>query len=422
MNRNKFLVTLAGAALGLGASGAIAQSDSERAYSAELNADAAAKTQYFAKNNGFTITDGTNKLRIGGFTQFRYNLNFRDNPQTGGDHDSGFTNGFEMPRTRLIFTGNVLDPNLVFKIEGQFTDGAGDSGSSGFDLLDAYAGYKYSDELSFYGGQFQIPLMREWYSSPFGVQGADYGIVTDVFSPGYSQGVWMQYQADAFKAIVAIDDGANAAGTRYTSGQEADYGVTARVEGKLSGDWARFNDFQSWKSDNGVASMIGAGIHYQHNGNTAHPGTGSVPQLSLLQWTIDGSIEFAGANLYGAFVHRHVEPDDDNGDSTDDFGVQVSGGVFVTEQDEIFGRWDWVIPDDDRAGDDDDFHALTVGWNHFFVPDSSAAKFTTELMWALTEADENSLVAATAGSAATGLLPDSEDSQVLVRFQFQLAF
>jgi hypothetical protein len=28
----------------------------------------------------------------------------------------------------------------------------------------------------------------------------------------------MQYQADAFKAIVAFDDGANAAGTRYTSG------------------------------------------------------------------------------------------------------------------------------------------------------------------------------------------------------------
>lgn len=60
--------------------GALAQSDSERP-SAELNADAVAKTQYFAKANGFTITDGSNKLRVSGFTQFRYTLNFRAIPR-----------------------------------------------------------------------------------------------------------------------------------------------------------------------------------------------------------------------------------------------------------------------------------------------------------------------------------------------------
>ncbi len=419
MNRSKFLVMLAGAALGLGASGALAQSDSERAYSAELNADAVAKTQYFAKANGFTITDGSNKLRVSGFTQFRYTLNFRDDPQTAGAHDSGFTNGFELPRTRLIFSGNVLDPNLSFKIEGQFSD----SNEGSFDLLDAFAAYKYSDEFTVAGGQFQIPLMREWSLSPFGVQGADYGVVTDVFNPGYSQGVWFVYQADAFKAIVAIDDGAKTANTRYSSGSEADIGLTARIEGKLSGDWNRFNDMSSWKSDNGIATLLGLGAHYQHTGNTAHPGSGAVPQTSFFQWTVDASVEFAGANLYAAFVHAHNEPDDDNGESTDDFGVQVQGGFFVADQDELFGRWDWVIPDDNRgSGNEDDFHALTAGWNHYFVPDSNAAKFTTEVMWALNPTDENSLVNATSGSAATGILPDSEDNQIQIRFQFQLAF
>ncbi|MCK6476818.1 MAG: OprO/OprP family phosphate-selective porin, partial [Phycisphaerales bacterium] len=367
MSRNKFLVMLAGAALGFGATGALAQSDSERAYSAELSADAVAKTQSFAKANGFTITDGTNKLRVSGFTQFRYNLNWRDDPGNdgNGDHDSGFANGFELPRTRMILSGNVLDPNLSFKVEGQFSD---DSDGS-FDLLDAFAAYKYNDEFTVAGGQFQVPLMREWYLSPFGVQGADYGMVTDVFNPGYSQGIWGVYQNDAFKGIFAFDDGGNAANTRYNSVSEADYGLTARLEGKLSGDWARFNDMSSWKSDNGVATLIGGGIHYQNNGNTAHPGNGPAPQFQYLLYTIDASIEFAGANLYGAFVGQHIDPSDEaGGDSYDDFGVQLAGGFFLAEQDELFGRWDWIIADDDRPTEDEDVNALTVGWNHYFVP------------------------------------------------------
>lgn len=420
MNRSKFLVMLAGAALGLGASGALAQSDSERAYSAELSADAVAKSQYWAKNNGFTITDGTNKLRISGFTQFRYNLNFRDSPglDANGDHDNGFANGFEMPRTRLIFSGNVLDPNLSFKIEGQFSDNS----EGGFDLLDAFTSYKWNDEISISGGQFQIPLMREWYLSPMGVQGADYGLVTDVFNPGYTQGIWMTYQSDAFKGIFSINDGARAANTRYTSAGEADIAVTARLEGKLAGDWSRFDETASWRSDDGMATLLGLGLHWQHDGNTAHPGNGPVLQRNLLQYTVDLTMEFGGANVYGAFVGVHNDPDSGGGNSTDDFGVQIGGGFFVTEQDELFGRWDWVIADDDRPTDDDDVHALTFGWNHYLVPDSNAAKFTTELVWFINETNANSLAATSVGSAATGLLPSSEDNQVLVRFQFQLAF
>ncbi|MCC6425758.1 MAG: hypothetical protein IT435_02950 [Phycisphaerales bacterium] len=426
MSQTKFLVMLAGAALGLGASGALAQSDADRAYSAELSADAVNKTQYMAKANGFVITDGTNKLRVGGFTQFRYNMNWRDNPGDAGEpHDSGFTNGFEMPRTRLIFSGNVLDPNLSFKIEGQFSDGAGDE-TNNFGLLDAFTAYKFTDEFTLAGGQFQIPLMREWYSSPFGTQGVDFGVVTQVFSPGYSQGVWGIYQSDAFKAIFGLDDGMNAANTQYASATEADYGLFARLEGKFSGDWNRFNEFASWKSDSGVASMLGGGLHYQHNGNTASPAsTAPNPQMQLYQYTIDGTIEFGGANLYAAFVGRHTDPDDGGGNSVEDFGFELAGGFFVAEQDELYGRWDWVIPDDDRTGtgggEDDDFHCLTFGWNHYLVPDSNAAKFTAELAWFLNEIESGGGLVAT-NQVSTDILPSNEDDQVLIRFQFQLAF
>ncbi len=420
MSQNKFLVMLAGAALGLGASGALAQSDSQNAYAAELSADAVAKTQYMAKANGFSITDGTNKLRVSGFTQFRYNLNFRDDPSVGPGHDSGFTNGFELPRTRIAFTGNVLDPNLLFKIEGQFSD----SSDGNFGLLDAFAGYKYSDELSMFAGQFQVPLLRDWYLSPYGSQSEDISIVTDIFNPGYSQGIWGVYQADAFKAIFAFDDGANAANTTYYSnGAEADWGLTLRMEGKLSGDWNRFNDMSSWKSDSGMATMIGGGLHWQHNGNTAAPGGGSQAQGQFVEYTIDASFEFGGANLYAAFVGAHTDPDSGGGKNTDDFGFEIQGGFFVAEQDELYARLDWVIPDSDRPDTgDDDFYALTLGYNHYLVPDSNAAKFSTELMWCLNEPSKNDLVSSTSPSSQTGLLPDGGDNQVLLRFQFQLAF
>lgn len=124
--------------------------------------------------------------------------------------DSGFTNGFELPLIRPIFSGNVLDPNLSFKIEGQFSD----SSEGNFDLLDAFAAYKYSDEFTIAGGQFQIPLMREWSLSPFGVQARGRRRHRRLL-PATPRAIWMVYQADAFKAIVAIDDAAKSQNTRW---------------------------------------------------------------------------------------------------------------------------------------------------------------------------------------------------------------
>ncbi|HLO40175.1 MAG TPA: porin [Phycisphaerales bacterium] len=410
MTRRSSIVSAAVVAFSAGL--ALAGDDTARATRAELAADAVAKTQYMEKAKGFFITDGENKLKVGGFTQFRYLLNFRDDPDTGSAHDSGFANGFELARTRLNFSGNVLDPNLKFKVEGEFSRTTGE-----MSLLDSFITYAFSDELTLRVGQFKAPLQREQLVSDVYQLAIERSVVDSVFNQGRTQGVELQYTVDSFRGMASINDGLQALNTRYTSTTEADVGVTARAEFKFGeADWKQFEDFTSFRGGK-TGGLLGAAVHWQHDGNTATPGSPEDPQSDLISYTVDFSFESDGWNMFIAGIGSHYD-EGDSSDSLDDFGVVAQAGFFVSDHDEIFGRWDWVAPDSDRA-EDDDFNTLTVGWNHYFIPESHAAKFSTDLCWFLNEPSNNELISTNGRNA---LLPDNNDNQIAVRFQFQLIF
>ncbi len=396
------------------------QDDPTNALKAELSADALAKSQYMEKANGFSITDGTNKLRVGGWAQFRYLANFRDDPaNSGGAHDSGFTSGFELARTRLNFSGNVLDPNLKFKIEGDFSRTTGD-----FGLLDSFATYSFQDSMQGFtlrAGQFKAPLLREQLVSDTNQLAVERSVVDSVFNQSRSQGVEMQYAADTFRGVVNLNDGLNSLNTVYTSTTEADIGVTARGEFKFGdGDWKRYDDFTSWRKSP-TGGMVGVAGHWQHAGNTATPGGGTNPvaQTDLFVYTADLSIEGDGWNVFGEFVGSHFEGDESSADF-DDFGAVIQAGVFVADNDEIFGRWDCVFPDSDRSADKD-FNTLTAGWNHYFVPESQALKFTADVCWFIDTVADNALVS-TRTNGRNALLPDVNDNQFALRLQLQFMF
>ena len=91
---------------------------------------------------------------------------------------------------------------------------------------------------------------------------------------------------------------------------------------------------------------------------------------------------------------------------------------------EIFGRFDSVIPDGDRAGDDT-FNTLTFGANHYFH--GQAAKFSIECQWFFADTVNNDLVHGVAtgvggDGSRIGLLPSANDNQIALRMQFQLLF
>ena len=451
MKRTQQISTIAGAALGLSLSAAaVAQSTTDRGYNAEIAADAASRTSLLQSGStaghnqrGFYIGsgDGNYTLYVGGYTQFRYVLSFADDDGEGDTEDFG--NGFDQTRSRLIFQGNVINPNLSFYVEGAF-DGSADGGTLGsdgsFTLLAYWGQYEFDNGVALKFGQFKAPVTRERMVDARHLLAADRSVVDEIFNAGRTQGVAFTYRNDNIGLIGAIHDGARTANTPFHTSAgatytgvagaapaagatlvgESDIALTARGEFKLAGDWERFEDFTSFRNSEDVAAMIGAAFHWQTHGNTASwGGAGQVSsaEADILVYTIDASVEGNGWNLYGAFVGATADIDD--GEDVDNFGFLVQGGVFLADQFELFGRWDVYLPDDDNAGDDD-FHTFTVGGNYYFVPESHAAKFTADLQW-FTEEVSNS-TGVLAPSSTTALVPSSDDDQIALRFQMQLAF
>ena len=423
MNRTRMLALLAGAAMGAGV--ASAQTANNAALERELLADAGARASFQAggtagHDGAFFVAsaDGNNRLEVGGYTQFRYTISSRDT--SGNDED--FTSGFDLPYAALTFGGNVINQNLTFFMRGYF-DGQGQSGN--FQLADAYGTYTFDNNLTVTWGQFVVPVIRERMVDDTKQLAAGRSVMTSTFSPEYTQGVALSYANDNFKILGAIDDGANTANTAIYSTAEADFAVTGRAEFKWAGDWDQFKDFTSWQGTEGYAGMFGLAGHYQTTGNTGNTTTftnTAVNSVDTFLYSADVSIEGNGWNAYGAFVGRSVDPD--GASSTDEFGALVQGGFFLTEQDELFARWDAIFTDSSvNTSGDDDYHTLTFGVNHYFVAGSHAAKFTGQVQWALSDQAGASTVSGfTTPNNMTGVLPTSQDNQFNIVAQMQLVF
>ena len=450
--QTKSIMLIAGMALSTTAFSAAAETTP--AYQSELRADAGSRTSLLQSgataghnSNGFFIGsgDGNYNLYVGGYTQFTYSLNFRDGGDDGplGSDSEDLTNGFDAKRTRLIFQGNVLNPNLSFYIQGAFEGDNSSDSSGGFELLDAYGNYDFDNGWGVKWGQFKAPYNREELVDPRHTLASDTSVVNAVFNAGRTQGVALHYRGDNLGFVGSLNDGASTSNTPYWTGAsdpilssafggpielEADFSVTGRVEYMFAGQWERFEDFTSFRNSDDIAVLLGGAAHYQHGGDTAGftpAGVGGGTELAfteydLFLYTIDISVEGNGWNLFGAFIGRTVDPD--GVDSANDFGFVVQGGFFLADQFELFARWDAVYADDDAYGSSDDFNTFTFGGNYYFVPESHAAKLTVEASYFIDTVSDNPLVLPTAPSSTTGLVPDTDDGQWVLRGQMQLVF
>jgi hypothetical protein len=436
MNRITTLALIAGSALGMSAN-AQTSLDTDRAYAAEMLADAGSRANLLQSGSAghdgnFFIAsgDGNYRLNVSGVTQFRYVMNFHDeddgsaNPSPDNEE---FTNGFDLTRAYLDFTGNVINPETIYKIRGEFQGGSQGDDDGSFNLEDAWAQHNFENGMSVRWGQFKAPvLFEEFYVDSHYQLAADRSVTNEVFTGGYTQGVALSYRDDNWGGTFSVNDGARTANTPYFSAAEADYALTARLDFLLAGgDWATFNDFTSWRGNDVFDARIGGAIHWQTAGDTAAFGPGgqvAVTEADLLVYTLDVSLEGNGWNAFAAFVGNSLDPD--QGASSDNYGGIIQAGVFVADQWELFARWDAIFFDDDfTTGDnDDDFHTITAGVNYYFVPESHAAKLTADVVYFLNEIDAATQVGALAPSQKTTLLPSGDDDQFAIRLQMQLMF
>jgi hypothetical protein len=423
------LVALAGLAVPAGvlAQSSANSSDEVRAIVAEAMADSQSRSSLLAagetaghdKNFFIASNDGAFRLNVGGMIQFRYYANFRDDNSVAGiNPGDDFEGGFQTTRTRLNFTGNIINPDWFYRVEAQFE---ADGGS--FTLLDAFAGYNFGDGWSLQWGQFEFAFSREENINPGKYLAVDQSVVNAVFTQGYSQGAQVKYQDDNWRAFAGFSDGLRTANTDINNPAENDFGVNGRLEYKFGGNWAQFEDFTSPPGSD-FGALLGGAVWYQQSANTGAP---TDVDLDYLGYTLDLALEGDSWNIFGAFHGRHLESRGPVGNSntpeSDDFGGVLQAGWRFSETDEIFARWDGVFLDQDTvpANSDDNFHFATVGWNHYFA--GHAAKFTADVVYSFNQTD--GLINSGIGgfpNTGLGLLGSSEDGEAVVRLQFQLLF
>jgi hypothetical protein len=419
MDRTTRLFALAGTVLALsGAAFASDSPDAGRADAAELLADAASRTSQLAQAEGgrrFSVD-------VHGYFQFRYNWNHRDS-QPGLDEEN--TIGFQMARSRLNISGNIISDDWGYFI--QF--GANPDGD--MFLEDVYGTYRFESGWQAQFGQFKLPFARETLIGDQYLLAADRSISESVFGLSRAQGVQMGYAADAFRFAAAFSDGANTLNSDFNSpdggmegGFVADYAFTARAEWKWAGDWSQARDFTSFQNSQ-FFGMVGIAGHYQSGGDTFAETTGTTIDHDVWAATADVSIEGSGWNIFAAGNIHSFRIRDGFAFFPDerlvDYSFLVQGGIFVTPQTEIFARYDVVMPDSDWdfIDSDEDFTTITLGVNHYFVPESHAAKLTVDFQWFFMESMQSSIVSQ---DTLRGLLDDASDDQWNLRAQLQLLF
>ncbi|HYE01658.1 MAG TPA: porin, partial [Phycisphaerales bacterium] len=157
------LVLLAGAALGLGGVAMAAEPttidrDEVRAVVAEMLADAETRSSLLqggasAGHDGkffIASNDGNFRLNLGGQIQFRYIINFSDEDNALTEDE--FDTGFQTRRTKLDFTGHVINPNWTYRVLTNF-----DRANGNAFLEDAFVEYRFASGMRARWGQFKLP-------------------------------------------------------------------------------------------------------------------------------------------------------------------------------------------------------------------------------------------------------------------------
>jgi len=418
------LAALSGAALGQDGL------DLDRAYASQLRSDAEARSSLLGNTNSAN-------LNIEVMTQFRYMINSRDEQTAGALGDADTTIGFDTPRTQVRISGDITD-DMSGLIVFDFGSAENGTAQGTANLLVAQAAWSLNENWALLMGQWHNPVMGSENFAPEHTLAVEKSFTNEFFNVGYTQGVAVAYAGDQFKFVGAFSDGAeyitnysNVSNSAFNAAGENDFGITGRFDWLVEGTWDQFADATSWRGSN-YGLKIGAGAHWQTQGDTNNTGAGSgnLPaghdSTEVTFWTIDAQVEGDGWNAFAQYVGHDVDIEATTNLNYTNHGFIIQGGLFVSDQVELFGRYDIVMLDDVlvAAGTDDNYSSFTAGMNYYFVPESHAAKFTLDAVFAVNESTNLDLIYGGGGSndpSATGLLGLS-DSEFLLRGQVTLVF
>ncbi|MSR19302.1 MAG: hypothetical protein EXS00_09140, partial [Phycisphaerales bacterium] len=345
-------------------------------------------------DGGFFLSsaDGNWKLRINALEQVRFVYNHGS--ATAPATPSGTEWGFENRRTQLTFSGSVVDPSWTYIMRFAY-----DSESSPYDanpgqmvLQDAAIRHACgSSGLSVVVGQFKTPYMRESLMDDGTQLTIERSVVDNIFSSGYQQGIMFDYLCEGADAGCAMRMRASygngfreeaAALNPYGQFQNqawdsggTSFNIAGRVDWKLSGEWAQFEKETSFKGES-CGLLLGAAIGYE-NDRGANSNPAVIDPYNAIKWTVDATAMFGGANLSAALTGQYAPndapttaPDPGAAVSAVDTGFVVQGGYMLSDQLEVYGRWEyWNLQFANgsyTATTTEHENVLTIGANYYF--------------------------------------------------------
>jgi hypothetical protein len=354
--------------------------------------------------------------------------------------------GFELRRVKLGFSGHVIDPSWQYSVtlayqqyfgsnlnpvgaangsnstSGSLADGGGVTGGdnfgSGFSLENGFIQRDLGAGFALKFGQFKSPFLREWLVSSRSQLAIERSIMNTLFTTGWTQGIELDWNNDSLRAMISYNDGANNANLGSISGTNvfgvtgdnlgvgfAQWAFTGRGEWKPFGSWQQFNDFSSMRGE-ASGLLLGAAVNWQRGGQQdvavtttdVTPGSGNA-EATFLTWTVDATWELGGASLFAAWAMNTAYDLPSGNQSINTYGAVVQGGYFVSDNVELFARWEWMNtastlqnnpdnPDNpgDFAGENINFLGAynsfvnnigTVGFN-WYIGGARGLKFTSD--------------------------------------------
>ncbi len=347
-------------------------------------------------NKGFFLasSDGTFKVKIWGAVQSRFIWDHRDDSGADGDRA-----GFENRRACFGFKGHVYGKENQFFLWGDFSRSTG-----AFGLFDAWLKRDLGDGWAVRFGQFKPLVLQEFTNSFKTDMLAERSLINYKYHPGRTQGVELSNTSDQFRFFVAVVDGIRMQNTAWQA-EDTEYALMGRIEwmpiGTKWGEWTNAIAFPEAEEQ----LMFGGGIAHQ----TGEYGTG-LDEMEITRWTLDANYKTDGFSVFAMILGNHSESTTVD---TDEYGFVIQSGVFVADDVQIFGRYEWGDADTLTT---EDLSIITAGFTKFWH--GHGMKWTNDVGFGLNE------VTSYYANSATGWQADAagKDGQIVFRSQFQWGF
>lgn len=357
--------------------------------------------------NGFYVQsrNGDFRLQLGGYTQIRWNANWRTAPGTVEDivDDRDFTRGWSMNRTRLFLEGKFTD-RAAYHFRININD------SYNVELLVAWAQIELRKRWSLRVGKQYIPLSREDWMYAQDVLTSEYSPNDFTFAIGPSLGVFAHYGGQQHRVWLAVHNGAFGGRDVFPQAEETDIAGTVRWEWNFVGDdWSAWNDMIGRRGRQKVM-MLGISAAGQGSPGRDLDGTKAAGQLNF-------DLNFNGSGYQAVLAGSSTIVRPVGGSTYANFGLLAQVGVFVLDPLQLFTQYNLISPGT-QPGNLESFNSLALGVNYFPFLWTNRWKLTLE-GGVLFNALSNTLVQP---SGSLGLLASNEAPQGYLRVQAQFGF